>query len=191
MKLLIHIFFSVVVKIYYSKVAESIRQRKLSKISDKVEADRQRINKELSEKLQENKEKCWEQYFAERGMQTLAVYGAGAVGKELAGQLKRRGCCVQYFVDKFNMESEIAGIPVLQFRRDYLQEVDAVIITPCHEYDFIVYQLQNYYGRSVKLLSLDKLLGGAVRYETYFCVRRLSEIRRYFTRPSRSCAAMS
>lgn len=160
MKLLIHVFFSTIVKLYNSKAAESIRQQKLSEISDKEEANRQRANQELTAKLQENKEKRWEEYLARRGIQTLAIYGAGAVGKELADQLKQRGCCVHYFVDKFNMEYEIAGIPVLQFRRDYLPEVDAVIITPCHEYNFIVYQLQNYYGRSVKLLVLDHLLGG-------------------------------
>lgn len=196
MKLFIHAFFSVIVKIYYSGTVKKIRERKLAKISARVEERRQQVNQKLLAGLHKNKEKHWEQHLSEMGIQTLAVYGAGAVGKELMKQLKRSGCQVQYFVDKFNMESEIEGALVLQFRRDYLPEVDAVIITPCHEFDFIVFQLQNYYGRSVKLLALDQLLwGGVAQDEAYICVCRIPQVCDYYSGRNsawapRPCAAM-
>ncbi len=195
MKLLIHAFFSIIVEFYYCKVPERIRQRKLSRESVKAEERRQQVNQKLLAGLHKNKEKHWEQHLSEMGIQTLAVYGAGAVGKELMKQLKRSGCQVQYFVDKFNMESEIEGALVLQFRRDYLPEVDAVIITPCHEFDFIVFQLQNYYGRSVKLLALDQLLWGVAQDEAYICVCRIPQVCDYYSGRNsawapRPCAAM-
>lgn len=154
----IHVFFTILVKAYHSKIISYGRLRKQSKVSEKVEQNRQRVNGELLVQLQECKGKHWDRYLSSIGVRTSAVYGAGAVGRELMRQLKLDGCRVQYFVDKFHMESEAEGMPVLQFRRDYLPEVDAVIITPCHEFDFIVYQLQNYYGRAVKLLALDKMI---------------------------------
>ena len=114
MKLFIHAFFSVIVKIYYSGTVKKIRERKLAKISARAEERRQQVNQELLTGLQKDQEKHWKQHLSQMGIQTLAVYGAGAVGKELMKQLKQSGCQVKYFVDKFNMESEIEGALVLQ-----------------------------------------------------------------------------
>lgn len=88
----------------------------------------------------------------------IAIYGAGKVGKALGAILMEHRFKVAYYVDKFSDESDIEGIPLLHSRIDYLKDVDALIITPCHEKYFIIYEIEDFYSDKCIFLSLDQLL---------------------------------
>ena len=123
----------------------------------KREENRKRVNTLLLQELKEHPGRNFGKYFAEKGIQTIAVYGAGMVGEEVTRQLQKF-IEVKYLIDKFDGRGKIGEIPILQFRFDFLPEVDAVIITPCHEVDFIMFQLRNYYTDDCQFLALDVLL---------------------------------
>ena len=46
-------------------------------------------------------------------------------------------------------------IPIFQIRFDFLPEVDAVIIMPCHEKDFIKFEIGNYFTDACQLIGID------------------------------------
>ena len=97
-------------------------------------------------------------YLQSRDYKYVAIYGAGMVGRLLSNVLTDAGFQVEYYVDKFCEEKAVDGIPVLHFRMDYLEDVQALIITPCHEKDFIQYEMEDYYSDSCSFLNLDEML---------------------------------
>ena len=127
------------------------------KVRDKIEANRQQVNAMLQQQLTQEPHRNFSRYFEENGIHTVAVYGAGAVGRELVRQLKNT-VGVEYLIDKFACEDSVEGVPVLSQVLHFLPEVDAVIITPCHELDFIVYEIRNFYTDDCRLIGLNELL---------------------------------
>lgn len=121
------------------------------------EENRQYENGRLLKRLKECPNIAFKNYLKHHHIKTIAVYGAGAVGKELIKQLNP-SIPVDYIIDKFEGGKKLGEIPILQLRFDFLPEVDAVIITPCHELEFIQFQLCNYYSNNCKFLALDALL---------------------------------
>lgn len=127
------------------------------------EEHRAQVNKCLLEKLnvETNLQEKFLNYFSNEKIGTVAIYGAGAVGEKLCEHLKKcTNIELKYIIDKFDGRDNIAGIKLLQLRFDFLPEVDAVIITPCHEKEFILFELGNYYTDSCRMIMLDDLLKG-------------------------------
>ncbi len=121
------------------------------------EENRKYVNSQLLKNLKEHSDRNFKKYFEQNQIKTVAVYGAGAVGKELVAQLII-SVQVEYVIDKYESQKKIDEIPILQLTFDFLPEVDAVIITPCHELELIQFQLCNYYSNNCRFLALDTLL---------------------------------
>ncbi len=86
-----------------------------------------------------NRNKTFSDYFHQCGYRTIAIYGAGDMGRLLYEEVKNTDIAVKYFVDR-NAEGlrEVEGIPVIPVSeiRDG-GEVDVLVITPIGNYDEI------------------------------------------------------
>lgn len=139
----------------------------------KREENRKTVNEALMRQLEtfrfENgKYDILKQYFERNAITTAAIYGgAGQVGKEFVGVCKQSHIKISYAIDKF-VSGDMDGIPVYQFRNDFLPEVDAVIIVPCHEKEFIKFEIRNYFTDACQLIGLDECISGmeAMQNET-------------------------
>lgn len=86
-----------------------------------------------------NQNKKFSDYFHQYGYRTIAIYGAGDLGRLLYEEIKDTDITVKYFVDR-NGEGirEIDGIPVITIlEMKDKEEVDVLVITPIGNYDTI------------------------------------------------------
>ncbi len=86
-----------------------------------------------------NQNKTFSDYFHQYRYQTIAIYGAGDLGRLLYEEIRGTDVIVKYFVDR-NAEGihQIDGIPVITIQELHdMEEVDALIITPIGNYDAI------------------------------------------------------
>lgn len=86
-----------------------------------------------------NQKKTFADYFHQCGYQTIAIYGAGDLGRLLYEELKGTDIIVKYFVDR-NGEGmhEIDGIPVIPLSEiEAMKETDILVITPIGSYEAI------------------------------------------------------
>lgn len=95
-------------------------------------------------------------------VKTVAIYGAGVVGTALGVVLLRYGIDVEYYIDKFSDKKVMNGKPIKHVVIDYLDNTDAVIITPYYEKESIRNELINYFPFECKILYLDEMLGVVV-----------------------------
>jgi phosphoglycerate dehydrogenase-like enzyme len=90
-----------------------------------------------------NAGKMLDAYFREHGYETIAIYGAGDLGKLLYEELKHTDIKILYFVDR-NAEGlhQIEGIPVIDL--DAVAEnksIDVLVVTPLRDYNVICSEL--------------------------------------------------
>lgn len=104
-----------------------------------------------------NQNRTFSHYFHQYGYQTIAIYGAGDLGRLLYQELKGTDIIVKYFVDR-NGEGmhQLDGIPVIPISEIHeMEEVDALIITPIGSYDGICQTLARKLPR-MRTLSLKE-----------------------------------
>ena len=134
------------------------------KIREKEE-NRKTVNESLIKQLgtfhsESGKYDILKQYFERNAIITVAIYGGGGqLGREFVEVCKQSHIKVSYAIDKF-VSGEIDGIPIYQFRNEFLPEVDAVIIVPCHEKEFIKFEIRNYFTDACRLIGLDECISG-------------------------------
>lgn len=90
-----------------------------------------------------NQNKTFIEYFHQYGYCSIAIYGAGDLGKLLYEEIKKSDIAVKYFVDR-NAEGirEIDGIPVVPISEmNDMEEVDVLVITPLGNYNAICQSL--------------------------------------------------
>jgi lactate dehydrogenase-like 2-hydroxyacid dehydrogenase len=102
-----------------------------------------------------NAGKMLDAYFREHGYKTIAIYGAGDLGKLLYEELKNTDIKVLYFIDR-NAEGlyQIEDIPVIDL--DAVTEnkgIDALVVTPLGDYNVICSDLIGI-APEVSILSL-------------------------------------
>lgn len=86
-----------------------------------------------------NQNKYFSDYFHQYGYRTVAIYGAGDLGRLLYEEIKETDIVVKYFVDR-NAEGlhQIEGIPVYTISEAvHEEETDVLVITPVGNYDEI------------------------------------------------------
>lgn len=94
------------------------------------------------------------QYLRKKGINNVAIYGNGYLGKQLYKELKRNGINVGYFIDRnaLYMEEEI---PVYS-ADEKLPQVDAVIITLTQGENEVISMLENNF--CTKYYSISELI---------------------------------
>ena len=95
-------------------------------------------------------------YFCDNKMQTVAIYGMGALGKRLIEQLKQDGIKVSYGIDKKKSEINIDGIPVYS-PEDILPTVDVIVVTPIFFYE-IEEMLRSKFGAWQNIVSIEEII---------------------------------
>lgn len=128
----------------------------------KREENRKAVNAKIMERLrilapESDSDKRIKRYFEKNHIKTIAIYGGGQVGGFFCEICVRNSVNVSYIIDKF-VRGEMKGIPVYQFRYHFLPEVDAVIIVPCHEKEFIKFEIKNYFTDECQLIGIDDCL---------------------------------
>lgn len=93
-------------------------------------------------------------YLQERGVNSVAIYGAGDLGKLVIEELSQTNIEVKYCIDNgiSNMENNINIIT----KEDPLEAVDVIIVTPCFYFYGIEQELKK--RTSIRVISLEKII---------------------------------
>lgn len=144
---------------------ESMEENML-KLNDKeiVKADPLNLAREnfmLIKRWLENKNanKSFVDYFHQCGCKTIAIQGAGDIGRLLYEEIKDSDIQVKYFIDR-NGEGihEINGIPVITVSRiDEMEDVDIVVITFINSYDSMSKLLARFVPE-IRTLSIKEVI---------------------------------
>jgi len=92
-------------------------------------------------------------YFDNKGILTVAIYGYGVMGKHLHKVLSQLGIEVQYIIDK-NVKEEDCELPVVR-PHDKMDYVDAVIVSLVAEFADIECILKKNYGGHI--VSIEEI----------------------------------
>ncbi|MEY8480690.1 hypothetical protein AALD74_02400 [Lachnospiraceae bacterium 48-21] len=106
-----------------------------------------------------NAKKSFADYFHQCGYQTIAIHGAGDIGRLLYEEVKESDIQVKYFVDR-NGEGihEIDGIPVITISQiGEMEDVDIVVITFINSYDTMSRRLARYVPE-IRTLSIKEAI---------------------------------
>lgn len=103
-------------------------------------------------------------YFLDRNYKSVAIYGAGDLGKLLFKALKNKNIVVEYFIDQAADSNRMRyGLPVyLPDELPGLQLVDVIVVTPIFYFDDISKKLLEVdFGLPIVSLKgvLDEILG--------------------------------
>lgn len=106
-----------------------------------------------------NANKTFADYFHRYGYKTIAIYGAGDLGRLLYEEIKNSDIKVKYFIDR-NGEGihEIDGIPVTTISSaGEMEDVDILVVTFLNTYDKMCETLARY-APEIRTLSLKEAL---------------------------------
>lgn len=104
--------------------------------------------------LKKQKGKKLIQFFAVKGIKSIAIYGMSYVGERLYDELKNSDIEIKYAIDQ-SANGIYVDLNVLSLKDD-LPEVDAIIVTPTFYYDEISKNLMKKVNS--KVISLDTVL---------------------------------
>lgn len=93
-------------------------------------------------------------YLQTQGINSIAIYGAGDLGRLVIEELAQTNIEVKYCIDNgiSNMENNINIIT----KEDPLEAVDAIIVTPCFYFYSIEQELKK--KTSIRVISLEKIV---------------------------------
>jgi hypothetical protein len=101
-----------------------------------------------------------EKYLKNNMIKNVAIYGIGDIGVRVFEELKNSpDINIKYFIDKsiVNSKSAIDNINVIPLDERFLDEVDAIIITPIYCFDSIRDQIREICIK-VKILSIEEII---------------------------------
>lgn len=104
--------------------------------------------------LLKNKNISIAQLLKERGINNIAIYGIGEIGKRLYEELEKSDIGVKYGIDN-NPNKNNINIDVIALS-DNLPEVDAIIVTAVFDYDVIYSNIRSYCD--IKIISLEDII---------------------------------
>lgn len=104
--------------------------------------------------LLKNKNISIAQLLKERGINNIAIYGMGEIGKRLYEELKKSDIDVKYGIDN-NPNKNNINIDVIALS-DNLPKVDAIIVTAVFDYDVIYSNIRSYCD--TKIISLEDII---------------------------------
>ncbi len=81
-------------------------------------------------------------FFRDNRIETVAIYGMGALGERLYQELRDSGIFVKYGIDRMAASKESRDFTVYSSGEENLPEADAVVITPVQDYWAIAGQLE-------------------------------------------------
>lgn len=132
------------------------QKNKKSLLKVQKEADKYKGLMHLLDKwlMKKQRGKKLTQYFEEKGIDSIAIYGMSYIGERLYDELKDSDIEIRYAIDQ-NINGVYTDLNVF-LPKDELPEVDAIIVTPVFYYDEIKEVLKKKVGS--KIISLDTVL---------------------------------
>lgn len=97
----------------------------------------------------------FEQFFKDRNIKEIAVYGYGDIGRHLVAQLSDSNINIKYVIDKRKDSIITDSIPCYQLS-DNMPAVDAIVITPVCEYSEIRNKLKGV--TSAEIISMEDII---------------------------------
>ncbi len=91
-----------------------------------------------------------------QGINTIAIYGIGMLGKALYELLKKQGINVVYGIDR-DVNKHIDGLRIVPPEKNFLEKADAIIITPINDLEAIRKELSQL--TNIELIDADSFLG--------------------------------
>ena len=82
-----------------------------------------------------------EEYFICKGIDNVAVYGAGGVGEHLLKQLRESNITIKYVIDKSEFLKASETLPLYK-PCDDLPEVDAIVVTVIDSFEMVSERVQ-------------------------------------------------
>lgn len=110
-----------------------------NKISENAESDKyHRLFLMMTQwKRLNNRSICLDEFFKQKNIQSIAIYGMGHAGRALAEELVDSNIAVKYAMDR-NIESAFGTDDIMiAILDDHLEEVDAVVVTAITQYENI------------------------------------------------------
>ena len=93
-------------------------------------------------------------YFTERGIETVAIYGMGKLGKCLLQELEQSDIKIAYLIDK-NINRKFEKYAFFS-PEEYLPEVQTIVVTPSYDFTEISETLKKH--TEAEILSIDDIL---------------------------------
>lgn len=103
---------------------------------------------------------CFDSYFNLYGINNIAVYGNGPVGKQFLKDMKNTKIQVDYVIDK-KAEYMILDIPIITLEQE-LPKVDAIVITIIDQIEDIAEKIRKRYD--YQIISLEDIVYGSSDY---------------------------
>ena len=100
--------------------------------------------------------KSLEDYFKEKGIKTIAIYGMGEMGNRLYDELKGSNIKVKYGIDK-ESSSVYSELEVIGYE-EISEDVDAIVVTAVFAFEEIAAELKN--SVSFPIISLEDVVYG-------------------------------
>jgi Glycosyltransferases, probably involved in cell wall biogenesis len=97
------------------------------------------------------------EFFHNMGIERIAIYGGGILGKHLYYELRETDVAVVCFMDK-NTKADIPGTKTV-IPGEQIEQVDAIIITPIMEYEKIREDLRKQYD--FEMMSIETVIYNA------------------------------
>ena len=85
-------------------------------------------------------------YFHEKGIRSLYIYGASDMGQLLFEQVKGL-VDVKGFLERDKSRAEVCGCKVYEFSDNIRLENENIIVTPVHDWEYIVYSVNKRFGQ--------------------------------------------
>lgn len=81
-------------------------------------------------------------YFTDNMIESIAIYGMGALGERLYEELQNSGLFVKYAIDWYAEFKNIPGLKIYNANEEMLPPADAIVVTPIQDYWAIVELLE-------------------------------------------------
>lgn len=91
------------------------------------------------------KGRSFEDYFAQRGISSVYIYGAADMGRLMFEQIKDL-VEVKGFLEYHKSRMEFCGCKVFDFSDDLVLAKAYILVTPVHDWDYIVYSIEKRFG---------------------------------------------
>lgn len=99
------------------------------------------------------------EYFTDNEILTVAIYGMGELGERLYEELCNNKINVSYAIDRIAEKKSIYGLKIVK-PDEFLEEVDAIIVTPVQDYTSIEETLEK--KTTAQIVSLEDVI--------YYCI---------------------
>lgn len=147
--ILVFIIVVLFIHMYHQHMCMVVQQGEIKQYVLRL-GKQQKINDNLQKLLYfSNKMELIEQYMREQGINKIAIYGMGVIGKIFLEQMQKTGITICYGIDRSDVETSIEVRKI----KDVKNDMDIIIVNPEEYYSEIRMELEKYVDVPIVMLS--------------------------------------